>query len=291
MTRASRFSERRTGPDRPAPRASSMSVADEPIRQIESGASWSLTDKAQAQLVAELTRVHKRTSRRLIVGIIAVILMLGLSAALVAAVNPSETVALPDFAASLPPVVWAGLLAGAAICLLFAFLRSRAADERDGKVTLSFDLEPDADQRFKALSSALNRLSMCQRVWVVETEQKTGDWKRNAGATNLVKRTLVEPSPAQPRGVDSTHEIMCVPAGRQKLYFFPNALMVYDAHGVGAISYNRLKCDAGWVAFTEEEGVPSDGQVLRHTWRYVKGQIGGSATIRSFPSCATAESP
>jgi hypothetical protein len=256
------------------PRAPSMPITDEPIRQIESGASWSLTDKAQTQLVAELTRVHKRTSRRLIVGIIAAIVMLGLGAALAVAVNTPEAFTLPSFATSLPPTVWAALMVGAAICTVFAFLRARAADERDGKVNLSFDLEPDAERRVRALSSALNRLSMCQHVWVVETEQKTGDWKRNAGATNLIKRTRVQPSPAQPRGVESTHEIMCLPAGRQKLYFFPNALMVYDSDGVGAISYSRLKCEVGAVAFTEEQGIPSDGQVLRHTWRYVNKKGG-----------------
>jgi len=35
------------------------------------------------------------------------------------------------------------------------------------------------------------------------------------------------------------------------------------------VSYNGLKCGAETVAFTEQEDVPSDGQVLRHTWRYV----------------------
>jgi Protein of unknown function (DUF4236) len=255
---------------RPAtPRAPSTPVADEPIRQIESGASWSLTDEAQTELVAELTRVHRRTSRRLIVGIIAAIVMLGLGATLAVAVNIPEAVPVP-----LPPVVWATLMVVAGIGIVFAFLRGRAADERDGKVNLSFDLEPDAAERVTALSGALDRLAVCERVWVVETEQKIGDWKRNAGATNLVKRTQVQPSAALPRGVESTHEIMCLPAGRQKLYFFPNALMVYDSAGVGAISYNRLKCEAGAVAFTEEEGVPSDGQVLRHTWRYVNKKGG-----------------
>jgi hypothetical protein len=161
-------SERQPVSDRPAtPRAPSMPTTDEPIRQIESGASWSLTDKAQTQLVAEVTPVHKRTSRRLIVGIIATIVMLGLGTALVVAVNTPEAVYLP-------PAVWAALMVVAGICIVFAFLRARATDERDGKVNLSFDLQPDAEQHIRALSSALTRLAVCQRVWVVETEQKTG---------------------------------------------------------------------------------------------------------------------
>lgn len=84
-----------------------------------------------------------------------------------------------------------------------------------------------------------------------------------------MKRTLVQPSSVLPKGVESSHEVLCLPAGKQKLYFFPNALLVYDRHGVGAISYTELKSEADAVAFTEEQETPSDGQVLRTTWRYV----------------------
>lgn len=261
-------SERRP-PDR-TPRLPSDTATAEPIREIESGASWTLTDEAQVRYVAELARVYKRTSRVLIVVTIGAVLLTGLGgAALLASTDPSIAEVLV-----LPPVAWGAFLFVAAVCLVFAFMRARAADARDGKVNLTFELEPEAAERLKALSTALNRLSMCERVWVVETEQKTGDWKRNAGATSLVRRTLVQPCPAIPKGVESTHEIVCLPAGRQKLYFFPNALMVYDTQGVGAISFNRLKCEVQAVAFTEEEEVPSDGRLLRHTWRYVNKKGG-----------------
>lgn len=263
-------SEPRPGSDRiQTPRLPNVPTTEEPIREIESGASWSLTDEAQAELVAELARVYKRTSRVLIVVTIGAVLLAGVSAALLAPLDPpiAEVVALP-------PMVWGTLLFVAAVCLVFAFIRARTADARDGKVNLTFELEPEAAERFRALSSALTRLSMCQRVWVVETEQKTGDWKRNAGATSLIRRTRVQPSPALPKGVESTHEIVCLPAGRQRLYFFPNAVMVYDTEGVGAISFSRLKCEVQAVAFTEEEEVPSDGRLLRHTWRYVNKKGG-----------------
>jgi hypothetical protein len=67
---------------------------------------------------------------------------------------------------------------------------------------------------------------------------------------------------------------MCLPAGRQKLYFFPNALMIYDAEGVGAISFSRVKCEVRAVAFTEEEQVPTDAPIVRRTWRYVNKKGG-----------------
>jgi len=237
-------------------------MEDEAVRQIDSRVAWSLTDdKTHWLLVAELTRVRKRTSRRLSVSVLSTILLIGLSVGLAVSVNTPETIPVSSLALT-------ALLIFAAVCCVLAFLRARAVDERDGKVTVNFDFDPETLKRFQALSAALNRLSMCQRVWAVESKQNTRDWKRNAGATNLVRRTLVQMEPALPKGVESNHQVMCLPAGRQRLYFFPNALVVYDAQGIGAISYNGLKCEAETVTFTEAEGAPSDGQVLRHTWRY-----------------------
>jgi hypothetical protein len=254
-------SQRRDGPTQPSPRVpSTETTTDGPVQQIESGTSWSLTDDGQAHLVAELTRVHKRSSTVLFVAVVGAMALVGLGAALVGSLN-----VITAEAVILPPTAWVALLLIAAVCFAFAIMRARAVDEREGKVNLSFDLEPEAAEGFRALSGAMNRVSMCQRVWAVETQQRTGDWKRNAGATNLIKRTRVEPSPALPKGVESSHEIMCLPAGRQKLYFFPNALMIYDAEGVGAISFSRVKCEVRAVAFTEEEQVPTDAPIVRRT--------------------------
>jgi len=209
--------------ERELPTTPRAPIADEPVRQIDSRVAWSLTDdKAQWQLVAELTRVNKRTSRRLIVGIVAAMVLIGLGLALAVAFNTPEMIPVPT------PALTA-LLIVAAVCSVVAFLRARTVDQRDGKVRLNFNFDAETLNRFRRLSSALNRLSMCQGVWSVEAERKTGDWKRNAGLTNLVERTRVQVAPALPKGVESTHEVMCLPAGHQKLYFFPNALVVYDA--------------------------------------------------------------
>lgn len=228
-----------------------------PIRDFESGESWSLTDESQTPLVAELTRVYRRISR---VGIVASIAALLVAAGLVVAVGE----VLP-----LNPVAWGLVAVSAAVVLGFAFKKAREADERHGNVNLTFDLDPEAERRFTALCDALQAFAACERVWQVQTEQRTSDWKRNAGATSLISRNLVQPSSALPKGVKSTRAITCLPAGRQTLYFFPNAMLVYDSSGVGAVSYSRLLSKTWMVSFTEEEGAPSDGQVIRHTWRYV----------------------
>jgi hypothetical protein len=103
----------------------------------------------------------------------------------------------------------------------------------------------------------------------VDARHQTNDWKRNAGATAVVSRTRVQPVAALPKRVECNVPVMCIPTGRQRLYFFPNGIFVYSRSGVGVVSYQDLRAEAGLVSFREEEGVPRDSPVLGRTWRYV----------------------
>ena len=63
--------------------------------------------------------------------------------------------------------------------------------------------------------------------------------------------------------------VVCLPAGRQTLYFFPFGLLVYDSTGIGAIPYDKLNVRSGNTSFREVDSVPGDATVVGHTWRYV----------------------
>jgi hypothetical protein len=48
-----------------------------------------------------------------------------------------------------------------------------------------------------------------------------------------------------------------VGAGRETLYFLADRLLVYDAAGVGAVTYRTLEISASSRRFVESNGVPS----------------------------------
>jgi len=63
-------------------------------------------------------------------------------------------------------------------------------------------------------------------------------------------------------------------AGRQTLAFMPDRVLVFESAGVGAVGYDALKAEVGETQFIEDEGVPSDANVVGQTWRYVNKKGG-----------------
>jgi hypothetical protein len=63
-------------------------------------------------------------------------------------------------------------------------------------------------------------------------------------------------------------KIPLIPAGKQKIYLFPERVLVFDSKNVGAISYSDLNFDIFESRFVETERVPSDAKVVDRTWRY-----------------------
>jgi hypothetical protein len=79
-----------------------------------------------------------------------------------------------------------------------------------------------------------------------------------------------------------------IAAGRQTLYFLPDRLLVYDAAGIGAVSYRTLDVSAVRQRFIESSGVPADATVVDHTWRYVNKSGGPDRRFRDnvqIPVC------
>ena len=65
-----------------------------------------------------------------------------------------------------------------------------------------------------------------------------------------------------------------LPAGRQKLFFLPDRILVWDSSGVGAVGFDQLDVGFGEQRFIEDEGVPGDSRVVDKTWRYVNKKGG-----------------
>jgi hypothetical protein len=111
-------------------------------------------------------------------------------------------------------------------------------------------------------------------IWHIEASGRTQDWKRNAGASNLIRRSPISPTLSRPPRVECNLEVPTIPAGLQTLYFFPDRLLVYDRTRVGAVAYRDLKVDAGVTRFIESDAVPSDSMLVDRTWRFVNKKGG-----------------
>lgn len=267
------------------PQSSEVALDD-----VESGNVEQMRDSSSADILDELNRVKKRTARLPIV-VFLVVIVAGAFAALASIpmewfrpkselnmIPPVPTAEIlrerlvaqrPPWVLTVPHWVW---LAGSCVTLLGGVplaVYARHLDVTRGRAVLTYDLEPEAERAFHEAVQAFRDVVACERVWHVEATGATDDWKRNAGARTLTRRTEILPRVSLPPRVASNIEVPCLPAGRQLLYFFPDRVLVYDRHEVGGVAYKDLKVDAAAVRFVEDGVAPSDAEVVEQTWRYV----------------------
>lgn len=160
---------------------------------------------------------------------------------------------------------WASSL----VVFILASIYARHTDVMRGTAILHYALEGEAEKRFSSLLGAFGQLNRCQGIWRVSAQGHTSDWKRNAGADTLLKRSPFRPRLACPAKVQCNIEVPAFKTDRSTFYFFPDRLLVYNWGGVGAVPYNQLHAKATQIQFREDEQVPGDAVQVGTTWRFV----------------------
>jgi len=161
----------------------------------------------------------------------------------------------------------------AAACVSFAVvLQGMAAvyfDRIRRSVVLMYDLDADFSNAFEHLAKSIEQLAQSSAIWNIDTLGPQPDWKRHAGTHGTVTRASVKIGYDTPRVIHTNLSIPAIVGGRQSLYFFPDLLLVLEGRTAGGVSYEHLNVSAGVTNFVESETVPSDAQIVKHTWRYV----------------------
>ena len=134
---------------------------------------------------------------------------------------------------------------------------------------LHYDLETQ-DCIFAERKRICEILFALKRVWRVNSQQSTSDWKRNAGATSLVGRKEVFIGRSLPPCIETNIDVWGIDAGNIKLYCFPDYLFVLQNERYGAIPYESLTAHCSVDRFIEDSSVPSDANIVGHTWQYVR---------------------
>ncbi|MDD3014231.1 MAG: DUF4236 domain-containing protein [Candidatus Gastranaerophilales bacterium] len=147
-------------------------------------------------------------------------------------------------------------------------------DDLAKSVILFYDFEPEVEIAYQKLHDCFDELISCARVWHVEAQGNTNDWKHNAGANSLIRRNRIVLSKGQPSYIKTNISVPIIPTGRQTLYFFPERVLVFDKSTVGAVNYDSLNIEIDQSQFIETEGVPIDSKVVGKTWKYVNKKGG-----------------
>ena len=162
----------------------------------------------------------------------------------------------------LPLPSWVRLLLCALVAALTvaAFHYARAADAQRQRFHLIYQLDADARERWTLLNHALDALTRTERIWRIETRERTAGRQQDKEA--LVTRVRASLRRETPMGLTSSIMPYCLHLGTQRWLFLPDRLYVLQNGEYEAIEYARLKVAAGTTRFIEEEQVPRDAQVV-----------------------------
>jgi hypothetical protein len=106
---------------------------------------------------------------------------------------------------------------------------------------LFYELDGKEEQKHGQVQQAFWSLARCSRIWRIDADSATDDWKRNAGASSLIRRTPSAVVNLSPPRVKTNVPVPCVDMGRTKLFFLPDAVLCWQGGSYGAIAYNDLR--------------------------------------------------
>ncbi len=217
------------------------------LPEISSSAAQNIVDSSANQLLQELNRIKRRFDLFPLSVIVGSVLLVRV------AVTETEW--------------W--LWTAALFSVVTIAICARHNDVTNGTLVLQYSMEGDAGQKFSHLQDAFRRFAGCQRIWHVDAGAQTSDWKRNAGAGFLERRSLISAAFTAPPKVQCNLSVPTLKARRKTLYLLPDRLLIYDSSGIGAVPYADLQAHSGQTRFIENESIPGDSAQVGTTWRYV----------------------
>jgi hypothetical protein len=135
-------------------------------------------------------------------------------------------------------------------------------------VVIMYELDDESIARFKHFVDQFDALS-ADRIWNIDASGDISDWKRNAGAQRLIKRSDATLAHRLPNLVKTNVAVPAIIGGRQSVYFFPDVVLVVEGPRAGALTYDQFDLSWKTITFVEDGGVPSDAEIVGYTWRYV----------------------
>jgi hypothetical protein len=215
--------------------------------EIESGDVLEMQDEKFADLLAEMNAKQAKASKAKTLGW----LTFGIG---VMAVFVDAQVGLGILVATAP-----------------AWLIGKWLDSYQKRSVLFYHLEPEVSAAYERMTQAFDKLAGCVGKWHVEAGGAVQDlttWKRNAGASHIVQKKPTTLAYGLPAVLVSNVNPPVAHVGKQTIHFLPDVALIVDKNRIGAVSYGNLRLRWQNSNFIEEGAVPSDTEVISHTWKH-----------------------
>lgn len=136
-------------------------------------------------------------------------------------------------------------------------------------ILIVYDIDEVTETKIQTFYDTFNEIMEANKKWHISASGQVRDRKYHAGASTLIKRNNISIHYSIPKYMRTNVKVPCVPVGKQKLYFFPDKILIVQSRKVGAVSYGNIKVNYANTRFIEDGVVPRDTTVVGQTWKYV----------------------
>ncbi len=158
------------------------------------------------------------------------------------------------------PILWITFILGV-ICKIYLHINAH--------IDLNYEMDDYSEYLFKERHDAWLSLLKSNKIWSKNATSKVKNKKIAAGASNLIKRTLIKKNKKIPYYLKCNVDIFCIGLEKEKLYFLPDKILIIKNGNPGVIPYNDVKFEYTETNFIETDSVPSDTQIIKYTWKFV----------------------
>ena len=117
-----------------------------------------------------------------------------------------------------------GLMVGSlGMLVLGLVVHKKNTEKRTSR--LFYELTGTEAEDYNLVRQALSHLAQSQRIWRIEGEAATSDWKRNAGASSLVRRKSASVTSEAPPRVKTNVSTPCLHLGGMRFFFMPDVIL------------------------------------------------------------------
>lgn len=134
---------------------------------------------------------------------------------------------------------------------------------------VTYELDEWAQGRAKVLRDAVLGLSRSHVKRQVMHSRAELDWKRNAGAGQIIDPKSISIQEQAPRFIKTNISAPTIRCNDQILYFMPDYLYVFKNKRYGVLPYGDLNIELDTFNMIETSAHPKDAQLVGYTWEKV----------------------
>lgn len=150
--------------------------------------------------------------------------------------------------------------------------------------TLSINYEQDN----KTLLEAFSNMKNCKKIYSISATYKNIDTKYSSGATRTNISNPAYLNIGLPKYVKSNINVPIITYEKNKLYFFPDRILLLYKKQFVPIAYNNIWVENAQIKVVEDFA-PADATIVDRTWKYTNKKGGPDKRFKNNYSCPICE--